>query len=184
MNLPSTSSNNWHSAQCTLLLKAAICVFPLLAAFAFLSSAEAQQVPEGWRRPTRAETPQKWRMKSVTRFLSVKGDFDGDGKPDLAELLIKRSVSDYALFVWLSSSRSRSPQSIWEGGLANIGIKLVHPGRYETLCNSDPSECDPRTPTKIDLKNDGVEFFSYGMTRSFVFWDKEAKKFQWVPIGD
>jgi hypothetical protein len=161
-----------------------LCICTTLIHF---SVAFAQELPHDWRRPSKTEVADKWRMKSPTRFVIVKGDFDGDGKADVAELLVGRSARQCALFVWLSSERNNSPELIWQtdkGGLINIGIRLIHPGKYETLCSSDPTECEAQTPTNINLKNYGIEFFSHGATRSFAYWDGATKKFRWVPIGD
>ena len=60
--------------------------------------------PNGWRRITQAEAADDWRQKSRTRYLLVKGDFDGDGKSDTAELLLNPSANQFALFVKLASS--------------------------------------------------------------------------------
>jgi len=146
----------------------------------------AQELPKGWRRLTRSETSDVWRRKSPTRFVQVKGDFDGDGESDVAELLVNRSGQQCGLFVWLSSQSNQPPKPIWQAdkGWGTIGIQAVRPGKYETLCSSDPSECEPQTPARVNLKNFGIEFFSHGETRSFVYWDGATKKFLWVPIGD
>lgn len=161
-----------------------LCVF--VAAF-FPTLVLAQELPKGWRRPTLSETSGVWRRKSPTRFVRVKGDFDGDGKSDVAALLVNRSGQQCALFVWLSSQSNQPPRPIWQaekGGLGKIGIQLVHPGKYETSCSADPSSCDPQTPTSVNLKNYGIGFFSHGETSSFAYWDEAMKKFRWVPMGD
>jgi hypothetical protein len=150
-------------------------------------TAVAQGLPRGWRRPTQTEVAENWRMKSYTRFMIVKGEFDGDGKVDVAELLVGRSVQQCALFVWLTSQHNNPSGPIWHAdqeGLINIGIRLAHPGKHETLCSSDPSECEPQTPAYVNLKGNGIELFSRGATRSLAFWDVTTKKFRWVPIGD
>jgi hypothetical protein len=161
-----------------------LCVFvaALLPTLVF-----AQELPKRWRRPSKTAVSDKWRMKSPTRFLTVEGDFDGDGKNDVAELLVNLSGQQCALFVWLSSQRNNPPEPIWHAdkvGLSNFGIRVVHPGKYETLCSADPSSCDPQTPTSVNLKNYGIEFFAHGETSSFAYWDEAMKKFRWVPMGD
>ena len=162
--------------------------FVLIFLIAILSpTAVAQELPHGWRRPAQTEVAQSWRMKSPSRFMIVKGDFDGDGKADVAELLIGRSVQQGGLFVWLTSQFNNPAGPIWhadKGGLSNIGIRPAHPGKRETLCSSDPSECEPQTPAYVNLKSNGIELFSRGTTRSVAFWDATTKKFRWIPIGD
>jgi hypothetical protein len=60
--------------------------------------------PKGWRRIALAEVADDWRQKSPTRFLLIKGDFDGDGRPDISELLLNPSANQFALFVKLAST--------------------------------------------------------------------------------
>jgi hypothetical protein len=41
-----------------------------------------------WRAPTPVELDEDWRQTSATRFTVARGDFDGDGKPDEARLVL------------------------------------------------------------------------------------------------
>jgi hypothetical protein len=142
-------------------------------------------LPSGWRKPTLTQANEDWRKKSATRFLVVKGDFDGDGHEDLAELLVSDTGKRPGLFVSLSSQHGG-----WQllhnagGSLGDLGIRMVRPKKYETLCGSDPSACAPDTPKAIDLVHIAIEFFSYGRTSRFFYWDKTTQSFRNVPMGD
>ncbi len=177
-------SNGVEEPAVRLLRQVAV----LISLAALLSPvALAQELPEGWRRPTRSETSSEWRKKSPTRFLVVRGDFDGDGKQDLAELLVNESGHQCALFVRLSGTHSNRQKPIWQAdsdGPGRFGISIVLPGKHDTYCSSDPSSCDPQTPATVYLKHHGILFISYGQASSLAFWDKRAEKFQWVPMSD
>src|SRR5258708_32745981 len=82
------------------------CLLSTLVAVLLSALAVAQELPQGWRRPTLAEVKGQWRNKSRTRFLAVGGDFDGDGKLDIAELLVSSSAKRFGLFVRLSSKHN------------------------------------------------------------------------------
>jgi hypothetical protein len=86
-------------------------------------------VPTGWRRITQAEAADDWRQKHSTRFLLVKGDFDGDGKPDVAELLLNPGSNRFALFVRLASTSKweRLGEPIDAKNLDRFGIDFVKP---------------------------------------------------------
>lgn len=142
-------------------------------------------LPDGWRKPTASEAKGAWRNKSATRFLIVKGDFDGDGRDDLAELLVNDSGGEFGLFVRLSSQHDAG-QSIHGGRapVADFGIRLVRPGKRATLCGDDPSVCAPDTAKSLDLANSTIEFFTYGEASSIFYWDKTAKRFRAAPTGD
>lgn len=144
-----------------------------------------KSVPDGWRQPTVAEAKGDWRNKSATRFLVVKGDFDGDGHDDLAELLVSDSDKKFALFVSLSSEHD-DWQSIHggRGPVANFGIRVVRPGKHDTLCSDDPSICAADTAKSLDLANNAIEFFTYRQASSIFWWDKTTKRFRIAPLSD
>ena len=81
----------------------------LIAGISFAQEA----LPDGWHRPTLAEAKGQWRKKSRTRFLEVRGDFNGDGRVDLAELLISDSGKQCGLFVRFAGADSRW-QALWQ----------------------------------------------------------------------
>src|SRR6202035_4440087 len=60
---------------------------------------------KGWREPRAAElgslADQKWRDDNAKHYLSLTGDFDGDGKPDEARLMVRDDGKAFALFVKL-----------------------------------------------------------------------------------
>ncbi len=164
--------------------KRGICIL-LFATAPYLVSAQST-LPPGWRRPTTAEASGVWRRKSSTRFLIIKADFDGDGHTDVAEILTNESGQKCALFVRLSGGGNEW-QSLWQGpssALANVGISILRPGKYETLCGDDPSVCDPETPKAVNLKSSAISFFFEGETSSFFYWDRKTKKFNLVPMSD
>jgi len=80
---------------------ACVCLLAALCGFAV-----AQNLPSGWRRPAVSEVSNAWRQKNHSKFLVARGDFDGDGKSDTAELLVNDSASQFALFVRLDSSEN------------------------------------------------------------------------------
>ena len=161
------------------------CLLSTLVAVLLPALAVAQELPQGWRPPTVTEARGQWRNKSRTRFLQVSGDFDGDGKPDIAELLVSSSSKQFGLFVRLSSQHNEW-QSVHEadGPLDRLAIAIVHPRKYMTLCGSDPSVCAPDDPRSLDLKCSAINFFSYGINSSFLYWDQKARKFRVVPMSD
>jgi len=148
----------------------------------------AQEPPAGWRRPSLAETAAKWRQKSPTRFFTVRGDFDGDGKPDIAELLVNPSRSQFALFVKLASADTwqllDKPYDL--KSLGRFGIEVVKPGKYETACGKGYGDwaCANGEPDWLRLAHPGIDFFYTESSDSIYYWDTQSKKFRQVVMSD
>jgi hypothetical protein len=164
-----------------------------LLAFIFLmltlsTKVWAQELPKGWGRPTKSEASDEWRNKSRSKFLVVIGDFDGDGKPDIAEILVDLSGKRWALFVKLQSSgnwqRVGDENEIeWLGGM---GIALVKPGKYETACGKGYGEefCAHGEPKYLKLSNDAIDLFKEESADSIAYWEQQAQKFRFVQMSD
>src|SRR5712691_1804769 len=137
--------------------------------------------PTGWRRITQAEAADDWRQKHSTRFLLVKGDFDGDGKPDVAELLLNPGSNRFALFVRLASTSKweRLGEPIDAKNLDRFGIDFVKPGKYETACGKGYGDyaCAHGEPDFLTLSTPGIDFFYTESSDSIFYWDQRLGKF-------
>ena len=144
--------------------------------------------PNGWRRITQAEAADDWRQKSRTRYLLVKGDFDGDGKSDTAELLLNPSANQFALFVKLASSAKW--QMLGEPFdvkvLDRFGIDLVKPGKYQTACGKGYGDyaCAHGEPNFLLLSAPGIDLFYTESLDSIFYWDRKSGKFVEVLMSD
>jgi hypothetical protein len=167
-----------------LALKYGFCVFLVT----FLFGAVAPELPTGWHRPTPVEAAGNWRNKSGTRFLAVNGNFDGDGKPDRAELLVSSQTKQFALFVRLSSGGNwqllDKPHAM--GDFDRFGIALVKPGKYETACGKGYGDwvCAHREPDWLKLVRPGIDLFYTESSDSMFYWDPRAKTFREVVMSD
>jgi len=162
------------------------CLMLLLAGLS--SKLTAQELPKGWRRPHPAETTEGWRRKSSTRFFVVKADFDGDGKEDIAELLISPSTNKFSLFVRLAATDR------WEmvgeptdlGYLGSFGVDVVKPGRYETACGKgyDDSFCAHGEPDYLRLTRPAIDLIYHESADVIFYWDPTIKKFKQIQMSD
>jgi hypothetical protein len=171
----------------------AVCVCVKLFVLVFLvatlqTALAAQDLPKGWRPPNKAEASDEWRNKSPTRFLTVRGDFNGDGKPDIAELLVNPSRKRWALFVKLGSSTSwqRVGDENEMDWLRGMGIKLVKPGRYETACGKGYGEdfCAHGEPKFLKISSDAIDLFKEESADSIAYWDQKRDTFRFVQMSD
>lgn len=155
-----------------------------VAAFSMTQVSMQPTLPAGWRKPTATEATGVWRKKSPARFLAVRGDFDGDGRDDVAELLVSDSGKIFGLFVWLAGQQRWQSIHGADASLGDLGISLVLPKKFDTLCADDPSVCAPSAPATVDLKNKAIEFFARGQASSIFYWEPSSGVFRNVPMGD
>jgi len=147
-----------------------------------------EDLPKGWRKPTRAEAGgDDWRHKSPTGFLTVEADFDGDGKLDVAELLVNPSAKQFALFVKLASSSWQLLDKPYDlKSLDRFGVDLVKPGKYETACGKGYGDyaCAHGEPDYLELSRPAIDFIYTESSDSIFYWDKEQGKFVEVLMSD
>jgi hypothetical protein len=144
-------------------------------------------LPSGWREPTREEASGSWRQKSPTRFLKVEGDFNGDGKSDVAQILVDPSKNKFGLFVKFGGAGQW--QLVFDYDLAFLGrygIDFVKPGKYETACGKGYGDwaCAHKEPDWLQLSNPGIDLFYTESSESIYFWDQPSKKFREVVMSD
>ena len=163
----------------------AFIVILVIAAFQ-LAPAEGV-LPRGWRRPTTKEFDAEWRHKDPGNYLRAKGDFDGDGKEDVAELLVQRHGVSAGLFVW----RAENPVALFlvkfdKKWLGRQGIALVEPGEYRTACGKGYGDwaCAHGEPEVLKLQNQAIDLFYEESADSIFYWDATRKTFVRVQMSD
>ena len=161
-------------------------------AVAMLSAAGLSKVtpspPHGWRLPNRGETAQSWRSNSPSRYLSVNGDFTGDGNIDAAMILVRSDGSGFAPFVVLAGSNHErrflqaeemNPISY----LPDEGMKLLRPGKYLTTCGKGYG-CSDNEKKSVTISTDAVEFFKDEGPARMIYWDRSKRALSEVWLSD
>jgi hypothetical protein len=161
-----------------------------LIAIVIASSSFAAQNPDfSWHPPTSSElgsaVDQKWRDADPDRFLIVRGDFDGDGKPDEARLMVRGDGKAFALFVKLAASASEQKLDEFPdvSRLPALGIKRVAPDHYPTAC-ARGLDCAEDEPRYIDLRHDGIDYFRHDQFNRYYYWNDSRHEFAQVGIND
>jgi hypothetical protein len=162
-----------------------------LACFALLIPlALSAKDNSGWRTPGQSELKDDlgWRKEDPNRYLVVRADFDGDGKQDVARLLINDKDNKMGLFVKLSSLLDKKEIKLEEfddkSWIEVMGISVVKPGNYRTACGKGYFECKKGEPETLSLKRPAIDFFKFGSANSFFFWDGKSKRFRKIWMSD
>lgn len=154
-------------------------------------SAYAEEFPAGLRLPTKAELAKEpGRKESPTKFATIIADFNGDGQPDYAFLLINASTRKNVLAIKLSNSNAYEWKIVDKGnfnwGEPEMAIELAKPGKYKTACGNGYWECAKNEPESITLKNPGLFYSPFDQGGGgMVFWNQKKMKFEeLVTTGD
>ena len=120
---------------------------------------------------------QKWRAADPERYLVLNGDFDGDGKPDQARLLVRGDGKAFALFVKLAAREAALKLDEFPDikKLPAIGIKRVGPGEYPTAC-ARGYDCAEDEPRYIRVTHRGNRLFSSRHRESLLLLERDAPR--------
>ncbi|UGQ47855.1 hypothetical protein [Massilia endophytica] len=152
------------------------------------ASALDKNLPAGWRLPSTSELNAGWRPNRDERGAIANGDFNGDGFPDEAVLLLSLDGTKLGLFVFLS--QRQKPFKIHQ--LANVdgsllevmGIAKVPAGTYHTACGKGYWECRKNEASTVPVDTDAIDYFKFESASSYFYWDRRKKTFRRVWISD
>ena len=114
----------------------------------------------------------------------VHGDFDHDGRPDVAEVVSTRS-GEYQLIV--RHGDEARPVSVVMNltakQLANFYVTKAKPGRWKTWCGKGGgSNKDPCPRTHVTLTGDTLDFGTEEASQAVALWT--GKAFEVVFLSD
>jgi len=139
-----------------------------------------------WRSPTEAELDQTWRKHSKERYVVARGDFDGDGKPDEARIMLSVDGKRAALVVNLSTSGRKvlHEEQSAEFVLAVMGIEVLRSGHHRTACGKGYFECSPGEPGVLVTRWDSIDYFKYESVDSVFCIPVRGEAFRRVWLSD
>lgn len=154
----------------------------------------AQDLPDGWRLPTRKELSDEERKDRPTRYAKATADFNGDGIADDAVLLKSSRYSAEALWVRLSNDKGFSwvklDETKWDKypnvDLA-MGVDVAPPGIYPYGCFENAKDCNfgpVSERPKLKLRDPSIHYFRFGSASSAFFWSYKSGRFLRVWISD
>jgi len=169
-------------------------VATLLVSTAFgCAHAESKQKlswPAGWTPLSKAVCAEDWRSDDVLRYCTAQGDFDGDGVVDTAAIALNEKKT-LGIVVWLSSIGNKAvwvapnrdlPDYVKYG--ESLGIKILSPGNYLTVCGKHYRECQKDEPESVTINTRSILFFKEGAWGDIVYYDRNAKKLRMINHSD
>ena len=144
-----------------------------------------------WRFPVDSDYRGDWLLykdQFETPF-HVESDFNGDNLIDNAWILFSTDETEWGVFVFLS--QKSGDQMVYELTKNTVhitpqsmGIRLLLPGEYKTVCGKGYSGCNAEDVKTINLSHPAINFFTYESASSIFYWDKHANKFNNIWLND
>jgi hypothetical protein len=151
---------------------------------ALATACSAQELPSGWTKPATKLTRQAFRRNDPNHFLVATGDYNGDGVPDQALLLVNEGARKLGFFVCLETATGCDWHRLEVMDIAFLdvmGIARVKPGDYQTACGKGYWDCGKDEPKKLSTKRDAVEFFKDESASSVYVYN--LKKHKFIPVA-
>jgi hypothetical protein len=123
-------------------------------------------------------------MKSTHEGLELQGDFDADGKKDIAQILKNKNSLLYGVWVTLSSQSEPVLAKNLGKELSGTAIRLVKPGIYPTACGKGFWPCKEDEIEKVHLKNATIDVVHCQSADFLLIWRPKLKKFFQMWMSD
>lgn len=121
--------------------------------------------------------PSGWHAATLEQLnLRVKADLDGDGKPDLAQVLTDVNKRAVAVMAYTTSNRrwaKLDSDSVKEA--PKWHVRAVDPGSYTLTCAADDKHC---AAGPVELKHAGVAIIVAGQPDELFYWNAAKRNFQ------
>lgn len=148
-----------------------------------------RHLPEGWRMPVTDELKDAWRNEGKDKFTIVKGDFNGDGIVDEANILVRQDNSGFAVFAFVSQKNHTFKTYLLDENkdksmIRIMGIKKVPSNIYKTACGKGYWDCKQDEVSEINIRNEAIDYFKTESVNSFFYWDDRINNFKKIWISD
>ena len=155
-----------HLRIATLLAAALLGLGAASPALAFTETTWTPIVPPGWEKVSKFDLLGTgdfgFRATLVDGYMEATGDFDGDGRTDLAEVYLNRHTGKHGVFITLNARAVARVYKVIEAPanlLVRIGISRAAPGEHR----------NGRATFKT--KYDGLAYFAFESAAQVVYWD-------------
>lgn len=156
-----------------------IIVVKIAIALAFLSCIDHAAAYDGWIRLSANQVKeQSWREVLPTKLLSANLDIDGDGKKDVAAIVVSRDSKKSAVRICFGDA-TRRPQCQVVAESENIsdvmGLERKSPGCY---AYGEDANGHPSHGEKICGQADLLEYFKFGSASSFFLYKGRSRELE------
>lgn len=152
-------------------------VWIMWAGVCFASMATAAPSAGHWKMVDRQELEGAWtwsKRQPIPGYgLTVSADFDGDGKPDRADLVENSAKDEAGIQIWLSEKNQTTVMPIGKESLvADYILQAASPGAFGVSCRSDYLAGD--CPEPVDIGNSSIILDRMNAGQEIIYYDGDA----------
>lgn len=146
------------------------------------------QAPENWRIADKEDSYNDWaRFNSPNKIVN---DFNGDGKPDVAQILVKQdSIKGFNLIIQMSGQNLEkqfvldknedvTPQS--------VSIELLEPSEkiWKSACAKGYWDCEIGEIREFKIMRPSIQFCYIESSCTVYLWSDRNSNFTKIPLSD
>jgi len=163
----------------------AVCLVLVIAGTASAQTAP----PPGLRFPSEADRSLAWSAfaDEVPEPWHATADFDGNGLPDIAWILLSDMGTEWSLCVFLNRNGGQSDVVELDSGRGPAqfyGIAVAVPDEYLTACGKGYWPCATDEPPQLDLSLPALNFYVFESANAFFWWNSEVSRFEQTWMSD
>lgn len=138
-----------------------------------------------WRLPDKEDVINDWaRFNSPNKIIN---DFNGDGKQDIAQILLKKnSNTGYIFKVDLSNGRSYILEQNEKITPQSIAIELLEPSSevWESACTKGYWDCTENEIRQFKILKPSIQFCYIESSCTVFMWSDRNGDFIKIPVSD
>lgn len=164
-----------------------LCVLTLLL-FGCTNTSKNVVASEGWRIADKEDAIDDWaRFNSPNKIID---DFNGDGKADIAQILLSRdTVKGYKLVVSMSGDTKNKQFQLMESSEVSpqsVAIELLKPSDeiWESACSKGYWDCEADEIRQFKIFKPSIQFCYIESACTVFMWSDRNKNFTKIPISD
>jgi hypothetical protein len=148
------------------------------------SAATAWNLPEALRKPVQRDSfDTRYEVGDWLNPFYLRGDFDGDGKPDYAVLVVERGIGKKGIAIWLSGRKSQEPIFVGAGTKTAAGSEESDDWNFfdawQVYMRRKVEQGAGRPPV---LRGEAILIERSESASGLLYWD--GNRFRWYQQGD
>jgi hypothetical protein len=161
----------------------------VLFSLSVLGVAAPLEAPSGWRFPTEKDVHSDWKDFGAPNHFEA--DFNADGLEDHAWILLGKTPTEWAVFVFLAQTDAKPRilklvENRGELPAQRFAISLAPPSKqkWKSACGKGYWECKPGEPAEFQITLPSIQACHIESACTIYMWSKKTNSFQEIRFSN